>query len=241
MTEVSAVVGTTGAGIVLAKPVVQAAVDLAKRMLGKPCDLIGEVLADDMRYWKWANQVRIFHRAAEKLKAKSTAGHPVPPSFLFPLLEASGMVDDEFLQELFAELVARANSDDSVRQPLILDTLKRLSPEDSLALKGIRDDVEQRDENWSDCGDRAAVPLGSIPRLMALGLIELRQKPAEEFGEENELLSGADDLRGPVEIDPEREVEVITRFGRQFLEAVGLPVTVPDPEWFDELGIARFS
>lgn len=82
----ASVVAAIGVGGALAKPVVETACELARKMLGVPCGALSAVVTDQFLYWQWLNRVRIFNGAAVRLKNLGIEAQPAPPGFLIPFI-----------------------------------------------------------------------------------------------------------------------------------------------------------
>ncbi len=80
--------------------------------------------------WKKGNVVNLVLRAEAKTRGRAVKA--VRLDFLLPLLESAGYVEDNTLQDLFAELLAAAaTGSEEAQHPLYRDALVRMSPEDA--------------------------------------------------------------------------------------------------------------
>lgn len=217
----------------IAAPIAKTATNLIERMLGKPFGIAGDTIADQFQHWQWLNRIRIAERAAKKLEESRVAAKIVPPGFLMPLLEAAGNADTPLVQDMFAELLANANKQEEVQETLIVDTLRRLSPADAAVLSNIRDRAQAKGCNAVRI-ELVESGQASLPRLEVLGLISRVVVPSSMFGEPGQVLSGADNIIGPVVLEPSGKAVVVTEFGRQFLAAVGRSLTVQDVDLEEE-------
>lgn len=89
----------------IAKSVTDTAGDLLKKMLGKPCAIAGEMIADELYLWQWKRRIAIVKRVSERLERDKIAARILPPDFLIPVLEAIGCVDDDDLCGFRANLI----------------------------------------------------------------------------------------------------------------------------------------
>src|SRR5258706_10944326 len=94
---------TIAAAAQLGKPVVQKGCDFVDAVLGKPLKAVGGILADEISFWRWKNRLKIAARAKDILDSKKVQVDVLPPSFLLPLLDAAGNVDDPDLEEMWAQ------------------------------------------------------------------------------------------------------------------------------------------
>ena len=118
----------------LAKPVIESGCRLIESLLGEPCKLAGNILADQIQAWQWTNRIRIAHRAKKLLEKDHLAPKFVPPDFLLPVLENAGNVSDPALQELWAQLLASAVADAKNQHPSFIHILRQLSKGEAVLL-----------------------------------------------------------------------------------------------------------
>lgn len=163
------------AALDLPKPVIDLACGLVNDLIGRPVHVAGGMITDEVYYWRWRNRVRIAHRAAEIMDRDGIARRIVPPSFLLPLLDAAGNVEDPDLQEMWAQLLASGVEADEHQHPMWVRILAQMSAEDARAFEAAC--------AATDCEGIAFVPAGGRPgfgplpairtpdaRLVALGL-----------------------------------------------------------------------
>jgi hypothetical protein len=142
---------------------------LLKDLFGKPLQVAGDMLADQIYWWQWENRIRIAHLAEGILAESEVARRVLPPGFLLPLLEACGDVDDASLQDLWAQLLASGVEDDRFQHPMNIDALRRMSGDDAHVLRLLARG-KPRDIGYPEY-DRA------LSRLYALGLSAGPQEP----------------------------------------------------------------
>lgn len=121
----------------LPKPVIELGCGLLKSLLGKPCQVAGEMMADQVYYWRWRNRVRIAERAAKLLAEREVAAKALPPGFLLPLLERAGDCDDEDLQARWAALIASGVAEERHRHPAYSHLLSQLSRDEAVLLEAL--------------------------------------------------------------------------------------------------------
>jgi hypothetical protein len=121
----------------IAKPIVQTASRLIEKLAGRPCEIAGEMLADQLYMWQWQQRIRIFHRAEKVMEREGIAARTLPSGFLIPLLAAAGNIEDETLQEMWSNLIASAAESDAGCEPSFIETLKGLSVREARLLQAI--------------------------------------------------------------------------------------------------------
>ena len=120
-------------GQILGRPV-KTACDLIESLLGKPFEVAGAALADQVQIWQWRNRIRIAERAQSIMEQKGIARRILPPDFLLPLIRECGDTSDETLQEAWARLLSGAVADETARHVGFIHTLSQLAPNDTKVL-----------------------------------------------------------------------------------------------------------
>ncbi len=109
--------------------------DLLEKLLGKPCQVAGAMLSDQIYFWQWSNRVRIVARAQQIMDGNSIAARVIPKGFLLPLLEAAGNVEDPDLQEMWARLLASSVKSDEFQHPTFIEALRQLTSDEAKIVK----------------------------------------------------------------------------------------------------------
>lgn len=129
----------------LTKQGIKAAAETAKnfleKLLGPSIAELGELLADEVKFYRFKNQVRILLKAQESLRKAVVNPKKVPLKIVVPILEEGSLEEDESMSDRWASLLATAanpNSKISV-QPSFPELLKELSPKEALILDKIYD------------------------------------------------------------------------------------------------------
>ena len=86
----------------------------------------GGILNDQIRFWRWKNQVNIFRKASQHL-GQNTKLHTVDLKVLVPLVENGSLEDEDELQDKWASMLANATSQNQRVLPLFPALLKELS------------------------------------------------------------------------------------------------------------------
>lgn len=105
----------------------EAAGELATKLLGQPCEELGGLVADQIQHWRFCNRVRLLNKVEAKIKECNADPRVLPHGFFVPLLTEAGNVEEDELQDLWANLVAAAVQDDGACQRSYVETLKNLS------------------------------------------------------------------------------------------------------------------
>lgn len=123
------------------KDLIKSTSRLLNSLLDKPMKQAGGALGDSVSFWRWTNRLRIAHRAEKIIQEDGLAKKILPPSFLMPLIEMAGDVEDPALQELWARLIASGAQDKKHQHPAFAKTLSQLSCSEALLLELISECV----------------------------------------------------------------------------------------------------
>jgi hypothetical protein len=138
--------------------------ELVEGLLGEPFRVAGGVLFDQLQVWQWRNRIRIMRRSRDLLAETASTG-VAPPSFLLPLLDAAGTVDEPSLQELWAQLLAAGVRTEEARHPMYISTLRQLSSDDAKFFEELVRGVRRIDD-WRDRDEK-----GIAERLLTLNIV----------------------------------------------------------------------
>lgn len=112
----------------------------------------GGLLADQIKFWKFKNQVRITLKAKKFLEDEGLDPQKVLPSTLIPLLEKGSLESDEKIQDKWAALLANAAKEsgkDRVR-PGFVQILSELSPQEVLLLDKMHEEVIAKGQSFKN-------------------------------------------------------------------------------------------
>lgn len=119
-------------------------VELAKEFLqviSAPAKEIGELLADEVRSFRFSNQIRILNKARTKLRESGISAGKVPFRLLVPLLDSGSLEEEEAMLDRWANLLANAanpNRSGDIKLAYV-EVLKQLSPIDAVVLDKLYD------------------------------------------------------------------------------------------------------
>lgn len=159
-------------GQILDRPI-ETACNLIESLLGRPFEVAGSALADQVQVWQWRNRIRIAERTQSIMERKGIARRVLPPDFLLPLIRECGDTSDETLQEAWARLLSEAVADETVQHVGFIHTLRELTPNDAKVINSLIDlgpiDVKERvpklAESTGMSPDRVQLSLSNLDRL----------------------------------------------------------------------------
>jgi hypothetical protein len=120
-------------------PAIETASRLFGELFGKPCEVAGLTMADQLQFWQWQNRVAIAVKAEAIMKAHSIARRVLPTGFLLQFVRDSGDIADDNLQTAWANLLASATESDANDHVAFVHSLKQLSPIDAIVLTTLID------------------------------------------------------------------------------------------------------
>lgn len=116
-------------------------------MLLSPLSELGLMMKDQVSYWRFKNQVNIALKAksfldARGIKSENLFGQ-LKPSIVVPIIESSGIIDDETLAGMFAKLLANSidPSTSSSIHPSFTSILGQLAPVDARILNDLYNEI----------------------------------------------------------------------------------------------------
>ena len=218
----------------LAKHGLQAVKDFFGKIAGVSAEEVGQLLADQVRFFRWKNQIKILQKAKSFLDEAGVNPKHVSLKILVPILDAGSLEEEEAMSDRWAALLAAAANPSSPVSvvPSFPEILKELSSKEAQLLDEVFDLVTSgvsRDE-WATKG----VKRDAIRRGISLSDQDL------EVSVENlyrlHLCSPPKAKIGPIKWDefPERrfqtdvkEIICLTELGYSFVSACRAPKKNP--------------
>jgi len=125
------------AGEILKSGAVDKAADLLHKLAGPMFEEFGAMLGDRVRTYRVKNLVRTVQITEKLLRDAGLPANAVPPRLLLPIIENSSVEDNEFLQKLWAGLLATASQQTDSVSPSFVETLKQLTPDEARYLEHV--------------------------------------------------------------------------------------------------------
>jgi hypothetical protein len=123
-------------------------------LLGGVGKEVSGLVADQIRFLRWKNAVKIVKKAARIAKENDVDPKQVPLKFIVPFIEGASLEDDvkdEKLSDMWANLLASAVTKYESRYTLYVDLLKKLSSDDAKCLSKLRS-IISKESIYSDDG-----------------------------------------------------------------------------------------
>lgn len=104
---------------------------IAKYIAGSMEQAMG-IFEDKLKYMRWERQIRLIDKADELMKSRGLEkpAKPIPLKLAIPLFEAASLEDNDYLQDLWTNLLVNVSEADSKieLQRSYIDILERLTP-----------------------------------------------------------------------------------------------------------------
>ncbi|WP_026452143.1 Abi-alpha family protein [Aequorivita capsosiphonis] len=130
-------------GLNLPKQILDKTEKFMSKLLGPSIKEFGELFADNVRFRRLKNQVKIFNKTRELLDKNGLEPRELNLKTLVPLVEKSSVEDDEFLQDKWANLISNiATTAESGLEPRLINTLSSLSSLEAKILDYVYEDLD---------------------------------------------------------------------------------------------------
>ncbi len=167
MTDIPTAAAILTGALAIGKPMVETGCSLIESLLGEPCKVAGNMLADQIYAYQWRNRIQIACKAQALMDQGSVGARVLPTGFLLSFLDKAGSAEDEELQDMWANLLASATADEKFVQTAYITTLTQLSRTEALILStpcevyelDVPDTAEERRllEDWIRARNPAAL------------------------------------------------------------------------------------
>lgn len=105
--------------------------DLLKNLVGKPINEIGSLLADKVKTWQFANQVKTLNKVRGICEKENIPFKQINLKILFPYLEGISLEEDDNIQNLWANLLVNyMNEKKKLEATVYPEILRQLSSKD---------------------------------------------------------------------------------------------------------------
>lgn len=126
----------------LPKQILDKTEKLMSKLFGSSIKEFGELFADNVRYRRLRNQIKIFNKTRELLDKNGLESRELNLKTIVPLIEKSSVEEDEILQDKWANLIASmACTPENGLEPRLINTLSSLSSLEAKILDYIYEDI----------------------------------------------------------------------------------------------------
>lgn len=121
---------------------IEKGLELAKgfidKLIGPTIEEVGLLFADNIKYFRFKNQVKILLKAKKYVESKNIDTKEIPLKILVPLLEKASLEESEELQDKWAKMITNlADSESNLQNQIFPYILSQLSIEEFNGLKGL--------------------------------------------------------------------------------------------------------
>ncbi len=222
--------GLTGVGVEISKAVSslsQPVQGFLGKILGPASSEAGELLADNVKFIRWKNMLKIVEKAQKEMEIRGIQPKEVPLKTLLPILEGASLEsEDENLQDKWANLLTSAASGNSSRPsyPKILSELVQSEAQIldylyavELKIAARKVELKKMDQEYGGDNDRTLwrkkkqeiMDSFAIPRD-GFRLSKIRENLSLQDGDFPELIDNLLRLRLCIHPEEVSEVEVLT-------------------------------
>lgn len=184
---------------------------LSEEAVGKGLDILSRtagssalgplkgMVADELYFWQLTRRIRILDRVRKKFEGREIPVESIPKGFFLRGVYESGFIDDEKLEELWANLLASGITDRKYAHPAFVNVLKQLDGREAHVLQ-----VANRYENGL--------------RFRLEGLKLTCDEHPDLFSDLDELLFIGEHLEGLALIDFEKSVQSIDQAREDYIQ-----------------------
>ena len=142
-----------------------------------PLEETGLLLKDQVTLWKFKNQVRMLNKAKEYCEKSNISPKTISLKVLCPLLDYSGLEEDEVLQDKWAILLSNmVDSEQNIENHVFPYILSQLSSNEFLILEKVYDEKQIRVANLTKELKEFKESRPSIEKEIKGGIDELSEK-----------------------------------------------------------------
>jgi len=117
------------------QPLIKEGAKLIDRLLGEPFKIAGEMISDEMYYWRICRAATVGGKAAILLREQNVDPKQLPPGFLLPFIESASTAESADIENLFASLLASAVSDDMFQHPVFRHAISQINADEARILE----------------------------------------------------------------------------------------------------------
>ncbi len=135
---------------------------------------IFQMISDQFGYWRQLNLMRIAKKFKEKCKKRDIDPRQVSPKFLAQFIEAASFDDEEDIQEIWADILAKESQEPGSVSLRTISSLKALSKDEANTFRSLYSNALQfKDGNLAIYNDRRGDKnsISDIIKLVDCGLL----------------------------------------------------------------------
>jgi Abortive infection alpha len=139
------------------KDLAKSAKSFLDKLIGPPLEEVGGLMADQVKFFRFKQQVKIINKAQETIKKSGIEPGKISLKTLVPILENGSLEEDDSMTDRWSGLLATAakKGGEEIVRPCFAEILKELSPTEAVVLDGIYDMIQKVGiprEEWDSRG-----------------------------------------------------------------------------------------
>jgi hypothetical protein len=161
------------------KKIIEEGIAVAKNFLQKlinpPLEELGLLIADNIKLWRFKNQVKILTKAEEYINKKNIKIKQIPLKILVPLLDGASLEEDDDLRDKWSALIVNyANENQKINCTIYPNILNQLSSNEARCLDKMLEKGTYDVGEFSDLWNEFELNWGNVDNLKRLGLLEAK-------------------------------------------------------------------
>ena len=159
------------------KKIIDESIDVAKGFLQKlinpPIEELGLLVSDNIRLWRFKNQIRILEKAKKIVDKKKIKIQEIPLKILVPMLDGASLEEDDDLRDNWSALIANSvDKNKDVCNPIFSNILKQLSSNEARCIKKMIEKKSYSVFDFYDLWNEFELNWTNVYNLKRLGLLE---------------------------------------------------------------------
>lgn len=162
------------------KKIIETSLEIAKdflqRIINPPLEELGLLVADNVKYWRFKNQLKILRKADEYIKQNNIKTKQIPLKVLVPLLDGASLEEDNELRDKWSALLINyADTDNFLNSTIYPNILSQLSSNEARCIDKMIDKVTYEAGQFYDLWTEFELNWDNIDNLKRLGLLEVKK------------------------------------------------------------------
>lgn len=144
-----------------------------KKLINPPLEELGLFVADNIKYWRFKNQIKILKKAEEYVRNNNIEIKQIPLKVLIPLLEGASLEEDNDLRDKWSALLVNyADKNKNINCSVYPSILNQLSSNEARCLNEMLERETYSDVEFYNLWNKYELNWVNISNLKRLGLIE---------------------------------------------------------------------
>jgi hypothetical protein len=123
------------------------------KIMGESIDATCGMLADTLKYKRWERQIKLIEKVENLIKSKNLSNGTIPisPKIALPIFQNASLEDDEFLHDIYANLLVTAiDPNVQTRRTAFAEIIRQLEPLDVKILQAMYIVYEWKEKRYKE-------------------------------------------------------------------------------------------